>query len=219
MSANGSFHTVFDVSDRIPEVIAGWMALAVLVVIVIITLIPTSRAWLLRHWWLGPLIAAPMSIFVLGLERNWWFLVWSIAWVFFSLVMELRGPKVRWAGGGEAPAGTVGLMFGAAPLLFVAALFGAGGTGAISLARQLQAGDAAVVSGQVYDYVEGPARKSDCFSVEARRFCVSVWVVSPGFHAQRQFGTPIVEGATVRLSLIGDTIVRVEVAGTDSAPD
>jgi hypothetical protein len=50
--------------------------------------------------------------------------------------------------------------------------------------------------------------------VATRRFCVSDWdLTTPGgFRQTRSSGTPLADGEFVRLSLIGNVIVRVELA-------
>jgi len=221
MTPEAAFHRVFDVSERIPNVVIGWLALVMLGAFVITLLVPGWRAWLLSRWWLLPMVAGPMFVVVSVRELGLWVLVWGIAFVAICAASELRGTRLRWSprlGGSEAPAGFVGLISGLV-LLAGAAFGGVSQTGAVSLWRQLEAGQGVVLIGPVQDYVEvAPAGNNDCFSVENRRFCLSNWVMTPGFRETRFSGTPLSDGEIVRLSVIGEAIVRVEVEQTTPSP-
>jgi hypothetical protein len=54
--------------------------------------------------------------------------------------------------------------------------------------------------------------KDECISVADSSFCYSDSNVTVGFHRTRALGGPMRNGLQVRISPIGDTIVRVEVA-------
>jgi len=54
--------------------------------------------------------------------------------------------------------------------------------------------------------------QDECFSVQAQTFCYSDYVVTVGFNNSASHGGPIREGLRVRVSYIGNTIIRLEVA-------
>ena len=81
---------------------------------------------------------------------------------------------------------------------------------AIGLERQLLAGEATIVEGP---FVIESHVKSECLVVDAQRFCYSNATVQPGYNRVRTIlGGPFDTGDQVRLSVIGDQIVRIEVA-------
>jgi hypothetical protein len=209
------FSTAFDVGERIPMVVAGWVSLLLLGFAVIVFAVPTWRAVLLRRWWLALMAVVPLYAIVSAQAHMIWPFLWGTGWAIAGAANELRGERFRWSprlGGSAAPAGTIG-MIAAGGLLAVALLEGLSQHVAPALLAQLNAGQATVLSGQVEGYVEvAPAGKNDCFSVAERRFCVSDWnLTTPGFRQTKFSGTPIANGDLVRLSVIGNTIVRVEV--------
>jgi len=73
-----------------------------------------------------------------------------------------------------------------------------------------------------FSVVDGPVTKfrpmpyqghqDECFSVQSQTFCYSDYVVTAGFNNSASHGGPIREGLPVRVSYIGNTIVRLEVA-------
>jgi hypothetical protein len=82
--------------------------------------------------------------------------------------------------------------------------------GAIDLERRLMAGEATVVEGPVMIEAGG---KQECLVVDAERFCYSNAGVQPGYNrVQTILGGPFTTGDQVRMSVIGDQIVRIEVA-------
>ncbi len=216
MISEPAFRTVFDVSERIPIVIAGWISLLLLGVSIVTFAVPSWRAALLRRWWLALVAVVPLYTIVSAQSHMIWPFVWGAAWVMIGAANEVRGKRLRWSprlGGSVAAPGTTGLI-AAAVLLAFALLGGLSQHQAPALLAQLNAGDATVLSGRVQGYVEvSPAGKNDCFSVAERRFCVSDWILdTPGFRQTKFSGTPIADGDLVRLSVIGNAIVRVEVA-------
>jgi hypothetical protein len=59
--------------------------------------------------------------------------------------------------------------------------------------------------------------QDECFSVQAQTFCYSDYEVTAGFNNATSHGGPIREGLPVRVSYIGNTIVRLEVR-SDALP-
>jgi hypothetical protein len=107
------------------------------------------------------------------------------------------------------PHGAGGLGVGAVALV-LAAVVGLPMIGAIDLERRLLDGYATVVEGPVTVEDRG---ESECVVVDAERFCYSDGIVQAGYNRRRTvLGAPFTTGDQVRLSIIGDQIVRIEVA-------
>ena len=220
MTDSGSWHVIFDVSERIPSVFLGWLALAVLGAVVLGLAGRQTRASVLRSWWVvslaGILLLATRSI----RESDWWFLGFALLFGAVAMVSEVTGQKFRWSprlGGQEAPAGTIAVIAGGA-LLTMAGLFGVSQSAAVGLAERLATGDTTVVVGRVTGYSAGPSGKWDCFSVEGHQFCFSDYVMQAGFNRTQFFGSPLRNGSLVRLNVVGETIVRLELPASPDRP-
>lgn len=112
--------------------------------------------------------------------------------------------------------GQLGLLvsFGALCLL---ALGGLQQLHAFGLERKLESGGASVVSGKV-DEVVGGTWALECFTVDGHKFGYD-GPTSIGFRQSAYNGGPIRQGLPVRVSHIGETIVRLEIAeGANPAP-
>jgi hypothetical protein len=74
-------------------------------------------------------------------------------------------------------------------------------------------GQYSLVEGTVADFHPMPYEGHDeeCFTVEARRFCYSDYVVTPGFHNTVSHGGPIRAGIHVRIAYVGATILRLQI--------
>ena len=70
------------------------------------------------------------------------------------------------------------------------------------------------VEGRVTNFRPMPyqGHQDECFSVQSQTFCYSDYVVTAGFNNSASHGGPVREGLPVRVSYIGNTIVRLEVA-------
>ena len=74
-------------------------------------------------------------------------------------------------------------------------------------------GNYSVVQGLVTDFQPMPyqGHGEECFTVDSETFCYSDYVVTLGFNNTASHGGPIREGLPVRVSFIGNTILRLEV--------
>ena len=203
-----TYQVVFDVADRVPLIALG-AAAAVLALSVI-----AAGLWdidvLLPAW---PFLVGAAFGFVFletavdrstaGLLFLWPLALGTVAEIGRRIFPDLDVERL--------PRGGVATMFGTFTLVF-AALSGLGTVGAIGLSQQLVAGQAEVLEGPLTDYYGANGAKTECFTVEARRFCYSDFTVSPGFNRMHDFGGPIEPGQFVRIAVIGDQIVRLEVA-------
>lgn len=75
-------------------------------------------------------------------------------------------------------------------------------------------GDFDVVEGIVENFDPMPyeGHKSETFTVNGVKFSYSDYRVTPGFNNTASHGGPIREGLSVRISYIGNTILKLEVA-------
>jgi hypothetical protein len=81
-------------------------------------------------------------------------------------------------------------------------------------------GNFLVVEGPVSNFHPMPygGHQNECFSVRSETFCYSDYAVTAGFNNSSSHGGPIREGLPVRVSFIGDSIVRLEVRA-DAVPN
>jgi hypothetical protein len=82
-----------------------------------------------------------------------------------------------------------------------------------SLSRALQDGRAAVVEGPVEQFVPMPytGHSMERFSVAGIRFAYSDYVITGGFNNTSSHGGPIRLGRFVRITYVGEDIVRLEI--------
>jgi hypothetical protein len=202
------YHLVFEVGERIPEIAFGVAALFALVVFVVIGLFEFDD--LPRFWPVVLGVALVLGVLEMAIDKSPadapFLVIPGIVGVFEyvrSRDPDLADPKL--------PPGAMATMFGAFALVFVS-LNGVGHFGAIGLSQRLQAGAVDELEGRVTAFYEVAAGKNECWSLADRRFCYSDWVSTPGFNRTRSLGGPIAPGAQIRLAVVGDTIVRLEVA-------
>ena len=204
------YRVVFDVTDRFPDIA---LAAAAIVLLASVGL----AAWrsldtLLGSWPFVLAAGAGLFALVAVVDRQPIDHGFAVLGLAFGTASELYNRRL--APGDRQKGlrlGATGTSIGA--ILMVFAAFGIFRIGAIELSRQLAEGRAEIIEGPVTIYLEGGG-KSECISVAGRDFCYSDFVVTNGFNRTRALGGPMRDGLQVRLSLIGETIVRVEVADT-----
>jgi len=83
----------------------------------------------------------------------------------------------------------------------------------LSLSRALQDGRAAVVEGPVEQFVPMPyiGHSMERFSVAGIRFAYSDYVITGGFNNTSSHGGPIRLGRYLRITYVGEDIVRLEI--------
>lgn len=207
-----SYRVIFDVADRLPDIALGAAALVMLAGVILVGLWHFES--LLARW---PLVlTAGASLFALEaiVNQEPLDLVWSV--VFSAIVAAAERYRHRVPAPARStgpPLGGIATAVGLFMLVFAVG-FGLAMLPAIGLSRQLAAGRAAVIEGPLTIYFEVGGGKNECIALADRRFCYSDWVLTPGFNRTRALGGPLRDGLQVRLSAIGGTIVRVEVAET-----
>ncbi len=209
-----TYEVVFDVSERLPQLAVGVVASGALVVLILVGLVNTDA--LLKRWPILLGVGAAFAGLQFVLAHEWPFAIATAVGVGVIYALETAGlPDADpdwhevpgWSrrvprGGGAVMAGTFGLIF--------AVFVGLPMYAAVGLERQLLAGEATVLEGPVM--VEARP-KEECLVVDAQRYCYSNAIVQPGYNRTRTIlGGPFDTGDQVRLSVIGDQIVRIEVA-------
>lgn len=205
-----SYRVVFDVVDRLPDIALGLAALVMLAGVILAGLWQFEE--LLPRWPLVLTVGA--GLFALQAIADRRPLVAGGSLLFFAIAAASELYNRRIAATERSiglPLGGTGTAVGTFLLVF-AVSFGLPMIPAIGLSRQLTEGQAEVVEGPVTIYFEVGGGKNECISVTDRQFCYSDWVLTPGFNRTRALGGPIHDGLQVRLRVIGDTIVRLEVA-------
>jgi hypothetical protein len=222
-SSGLTYHVVFDISERFPEAAIGVVAVVCLLAVLALALIPRWRPVLRRTsgLWLAAagLLFGVLGIHNIGVPYGLLFGVFSLV-AFVLAFAAWRDLDLTMRDGSLLPSRSAAPI-GAAVLLLLTSLAGCQQFTAFGLANKLAAGDATVVSGTVQDFTpggqgwNGGTKGPECFTVSAHRYCYNFGGFSPltvGFHWTRDNGGPIHDGLQVRVSSIGDVIVRLEIA-------
>jgi hypothetical protein len=211
-----TYSLVFDVSERVPDVLLAIPAGAALAATAIILLHVRWRRAMRRlsGSWLA-MSSLPWVAFQLhnvsGPNGLAFAAVGAILAAGFGAYVLLWGYE-RDVGmwGGEVAVGSLALA-AAGIALAVATVLAASQSPALALREQLDEGRASVVQGPVQDHLNSNW-SYECFSVSGHRFCYDNSSGSPGFHQTHNNGGPIHDGLDVRVTYIGDEIVRLEIA-------
>jgi len=209
-----TYRVVFDVSERIPDIAIGGVALLTFAVV------GATALWdldaVLRRWLLVLIAGSGLLGLEAVVDRQPLILGFAVLFGLVLLGAERTrqsqpsvDPKPR--GRRPFPPGGAGTMAGSMLLVF-ATFFGLPMLPALDLTRVVSEGRAEVVEGPVTIEFEVSGGKNECIAVTGRSFCYSDWIVTPGFNRTRALGGPMRDGLPVRLTVVGDAIVRVEVA-------
>jgi hypothetical protein len=209
-----TYTVVFDVSERLPQLALGVVAVALVLLLAVAAV--SLRSGLLPRWPLVLGIGAGVLAAQFLLGQLWAFAlaVAVVAGVIIALELVGRPEDHDWQHvqprpSRRMPYGQGGLLAGIVALAIAASL-GLPMVGAVDLERRLMAGEATVVEGPVMIEAGG---KQECLVVDAERFCYSNAGVQPGYNrVQTILGGPFTTGDQIRMSVIGDQIVRIEVA-------
>ena len=98
------------------------------------------------------------------------------------------------------------------PLVFAVALGVAARSARADACGRLRSGAIEVVEGEVADLRPGPGRKTETFRVGSREIEYSKHRLCCGPRSYSKDGGPIQAGQYVRISIVGDQMLRVEVA-------
>jgi hypothetical protein len=216
------YHVVFDVSERFVDIGIGALALCVLVSVAVLTTTARGRQLLRRRSWAwlfaGGALWAAFGLHNIG---GIYALIWSTlsvgGWLLGIWAFLDRQLPVRTTEGGAPSARSVAPM-AACILLLLTCVVGSTQLPAIGLSNRLSSGDVTVVEGQVEDFeasnlgLSAGPKRPECFSVDGHRYCYEFNPISVGFHQTNDIDGPIRNGLHVRVSSVGDVIVRLEIA-------
>ena len=140
---------------------------------------------------------------------SWWFPAAGLVIAAVGLfVIRKNQPRTKWA---------YALVAGA--LLWTMFTFSFMQSEYSEFRQAYRTGQFQVVEGPVerFDPMPWEGHKEECFSVQHVRFCYSDFVITSGFNETSSHGGPIRDGLPVRVSYIGNTILKLEIK-SDSAP-
>jgi hypothetical protein len=208
-----TYEVLFDVSQRLPQLAIGIAASVALVGVILFGLLDSDEA--LKRWPIVLTIGATCVGLQWLVVGEWPYLLGGAVAIIVIIGLERAG---RGTPGDDpvpsAKARPINLQPGAASFvvglfaLILAAFQGLPMVTAIDLDRRLLVGEATIIEGTVTIESFG---KSECLSVDEQRFCYSESTVMPGYNRQRYINGPLETGLHVRLSVIDDQIVRLEV--------
>ena len=141
---------------------------------------------------------------------EWWFPAFGLIFVgigalFVWLGRALNWQRSRWFGG---------YFMIAFACLWSGLTFSTTFREYYSLRSAYRRSQFSVVEGRVTNFRPMPyqGHQDECFSVQSRTFCYSDYAVTAGFNNSASHGGPVREGLLVRVSYVGNAIVRLEVA-------
>lgn len=147
---------------------------------------------------------------------QWWFPAFGMIFILIGSVMTWWGRRKRWPFSRRF-AGYFMIGFAC---VWSSVAFGGIFTEYLNLRSKYRQGQFSVVEGYVTNFrpMSYEGHKNECFSVRSETFCYSDYTITAGFNNSASRGGPIREGLPVRLSYIGNTIVRLEVR-SDALPN
>ncbi len=202
-----TYRVAFDVSQQIPEIAVGITAVLLLLAVIAVamwTFLQLGRTWRLIA---VASLALGLTELVLGGSRS--FLLPIVIGLVGTGIEAFRGVLDE-DNEFTAPPGSIAVI-ACGIMLVLTAQTGTARYPAIELTSRFNSGQAEVFEGEVTEFLEVPM-KQECFTVEDRQFCYSDSSYVDGFNRTRAFGGPLAPGLHVRVSAIGDTIVRLEIA-------
>ena len=139
---------------------------------------------------------------------SWWFPTLGLVFFAFGILGLLKRKSHQWAYAAS--------LFASAWMLIS---FSSTYSGHREGRKIYESGNYSVVEGRVDNFHPIPFLSNDreCFSVQRSRFCYSDFVIQPGFNNTSGRGGPIRSGLPVRVSYVGNTILKLEIR-SDAAP-
>jgi hypothetical protein len=155
-----------------------------------------------------------------GGDRNWPFAAGGLLFVLIGafLVKNRRNLPTMFPGGmGPKAASAFAYVFLVFSAILTTVAFTTTRRAYVTIRDAIQKGEAEIVEGRVDNFVPMPytGHAMERFSVCEVPFSYSDYVVTAGFNNTSSHGGPIRSGLWVRLSYVGNTIARLEVAKTD----
>jgi hypothetical protein len=146
---------------------------------------------------------------------QWWFPAFGLIFAVIGAVIIWLGRRNRW----PRSRSFVGYFMVGFACLWSGLVFPPTFSEYLKLQSAYRHGQFSVVEGHVTNFRPMPyeGHTEECFSVGSETFCYSDYVVTSGFNNSASHGGPIREGVPIRVSYIGNTIVRLEI-GSDELP-
>lgn len=208
-----TYHPVFQISERLPDVVIGAIAFTGAIAVLVLALRRDWRAALRATSWFwlgaGAVLWALFDIHNIGGHMGFVVGVPPAVMAVALAILGWRDVEWDWNEGGRGRARSVAPIV-AVVLLLLVALGGSQQWSAFGLDSRLSAGDASVVTGTVRD-TAGRSWLNECFTVSSQRYCYDDSPISVGFHQTAANDGPIHDGLQVRVSSIGGVIVRLEI--------
>jgi hypothetical protein len=147
---------------------------------------------------------------------QWWFPAFGLIFAVIGGVMIWWGRRKRW----QFSRKFFGYFMLGFACVWSSVAFGGMFSEYFNLRSAYRQGQFSVVEGYVTNFRPMPyeGHQDECFSVRSETFCYSDYGITAGFNNSASHGGPIQEGLPVRVSYIGNTIVRLEVR-SDSLPN
>jgi len=146
---------------------------------------------------------------------QWWFPAFGLIFAVIGGVLSWWGRRKRW----PLSRRFVGYFMVGFACLWSGLAFTATFGEYLKVRSAYRQGQLSIVEGNVTNFRPMPyeGHQDECFSVQSETFCYSDYGVTAGFNNSASHGGPIREGLPIRVSYIGNTIVRLEVR-TDALP-
>lgn len=141
---------------------------------------------------------------------EWWFPAFGLIFVVIGAALVWLGRAMNW----QRSRRSVGYFMIGFACLWSGLTFSTTFGQYTSLRSAYRRSQFSTVEGRVTNFRPMPyqGHQDECFSVQSQTFCYSDYVVTAGFNNSASHGGPVREGLPVRVSYIGNTIVRLEVA-------
>ena len=208
-----TYHVVFDISERFPDALVGVVAIVGLALFAVMS---TRQDWRRRlsraSWsWLGLAAFLWAVLHIRNLAGQFGLLFGALALIPLAVAAPaFLDRELRLNEYVHASARRVAPIV-AVVMLAVLALEGYEQWPAMALKEHLTSGDVTVVTGTVQDAFN-PNWGTEGFSVEGHSYSYQDSPYYVGFHQTAMNGGPIRNGLQVRVSSIGNVIVRLEIA-------
>ena len=140
---------------------------------------------------------------------QWWFPAFGLIFVVIAGVLIGLGRRYHW----PLSRKLVGYFMIGFACLWSGLAFSIMLSEYLNLHSAYRLGKFSVVDGPVSNFRPMPyeGHQDECFSVQSQTFCYSDYGVTSGFNHSTSHGGPIREGIPVRVSYIGNTIIRLEI--------
>ena len=211
-----NYYLAFDISQRTPAALLLVPAMAILLAILLASLRPASRDAMRRF---SPAMLLVVSVLWIAVNFDIFEgyagivvggVVGTVLAILAVVVFSLGTEFIVATDVSQIRAGVAAVLLatGVSALLVVEAY---GQLSSFGLERQLADGRVDVLTG-VVEQATDHGWSGQCFVISERQFCYNDGPTFVGFHQSASNGGPIRDGLAVRVTYVGDVIVRLEIA-------